>query len=270
MRTVLIAAVVLVAVLLIVVLAAWGFQRRLIYLPDRSEPPLPDVAGLEEVTYPTRDGLELHGWFLAVDDPFATVVVANGNAGNRGNRVPLAQELAARGYAVLLTDYRGYGGNPGSPTEAGVTTDFAAAVRYAAGRPDTDPERLVYFGESLGAAVATALAAGDAPPAALVLRSPFTELADVAAAHYPLPARQLLWDRFPLHEQLYSYDGPVLVAAGARDSIVPTRLSRTVAEDHADTYIEIDGANHNDRALLSGPELLDAVDDFVRAHLPTP
>jgi uncharacterized protein len=45
------------------------------------------------------------------------VLVANGNAGNRSGRAPLARALSERGLAVLLFDYRGYGGNPGGPSE---------------------------------------------------------------------------------------------------------------------------------------------------------
>jgi fermentation-respiration switch protein FrsA (DUF1100 family) len=265
---------VLAVLWLLLVLAAWLLQQRLIYLPDRSAPPLPPVARLEEVRYTTEDGHELAGWFLPAAgkprEPYATVVVSNGNAGNRGNRLPLAEGLAARGYSVLLTDYRGYGGNAGRPGEGALIADLRAAVRYAVGRDGVDPERLVYFGESVGSAVAAALAA-ERPPAALVLRSPFPELADVGQAHYWfLPVRLLLRDRFPIGEHLVRYHGPTLVIAGSRDQIVPVRLSRRVAEEHADTYREIAGADHNDSALLFGTEFLDAIDTFLRTHLPEP
>ena len=81
----------------------------------------------------------------------------------------------------------------------------------------------MYFGESLGAAVAVGLAV-ERPPAALVLRSPFTSLADVAAVHYPwLPVRRLLLDRYPSIERIGSVRVPVMVIAGDRDDIVPER-----------------------------------------------
>ncbi|NGN65211.1 alpha/beta hydrolase [Streptomyces sp. A7024] len=250
--------------------AAWFYQRHLIYFPERGTPPLPDVPGLREVHYRTSDGLRLTGWFLAAEggEPYATVVVANGNGGNRAGRVGLAEGLAERGYSVLLTDYRGYGGNPGSPSESGLTADLRAAVAYAAGRPDTDPRRLVYFGESLGTAVAAAVAA-DRPPAALVLRSPFPELADIAQDHYwYVPTRLLLRDRFRTSQHLSAYDGPLQVIAGTRDEIVRPALTRDVADEHATTYTEIDSAHHNDPALFDSPELLTAVDRFLRSAIP--
>ena len=77
---------------------------------------LPDV---EEVSFATADGLTLRGWFLpARSSPRpVTVLVCSGNGGNRAYRASLGVALRARGFAVLLFDYRGYGGNPGSPSE---------------------------------------------------------------------------------------------------------------------------------------------------------
>src|SRR5438445_126322 len=81
--------------------------------------------------------------------------------------------------------------------------------------------RLVYFGESLGAAVALSLAV-EQPPAALVLRSPFTSLADMGRVHYPfVPAGLVLRDRFDSLGQVGRLTCPVLVIAGEQDRIVP-------------------------------------------------
>ena len=131
------------------------------------------------------------------------VLIAPGNGGNREGRAGLAEELSDRGLAVLLMDYRGYGGNPGTPTEEGLAADAFAATEAleALGYP---PERTIYFGESLGTGVVAALQVRR-PPAGMVLRSPFTELADVGAHHYPLlPVRLLLRDRFRVVEHLSS------------------------------------------------------------------
>jgi uncharacterized protein len=264
---------VVVAVWLGVVALAAVFQRQLIYLPDRSVPQVP--AGVEAVGLSTEDGLELEGWFVPAcgscprtgTDPVSTVLVAPGNAGNRALRLPLADGLSRRGHAVLLLDYRGYGGNPGRPSEAGLFADARAARDHLDAREDVEVGRVVYLGESLGTGVVAALAR-ERPPAAVVLRSPFTELADVGQAAYPfLPVRRLLRDRFPVVEPLREVTRPVLVIAGERDRIVPTRLSNTVAEALDAQLVTIAGADHNDRALLDGDDYLDAVDAFVRAIL---
>ncbi len=100
------------------------------------------------------------------------------------------------------------------------------------------------------------------PPAGLVLRSPFVDLASVGRFHYPfLPVRTLLRDRYPLAERLASVKVPTTVVYGSRDSIVPPEQSRAVAAAAAGEtrVVEIAGADHNDRALLDGEKLIEAV-----------
>jgi fermentation-respiration switch protein FrsA (DUF1100 family) len=192
-------------------------------------------------------------------------VVFNGNAGDRSMRAALAAALNRMGHSVLLFDYRGYGGNPGRPTEDGLAADARAAQAWLAAQPDVDPNLIAYFGESLGAAVAVGLSV-QRPPAALVLRSPFTSLADVAAVHYPwLPVRRLLLDRYPSIERIASVSAPLLVIAGDRDDIVPLSLSRRLYEAAAEPkrFVLIPGAGHNDPALLDGPQMLGEINGFL-------
>jgi uncharacterized protein len=246
----------------------WISQRRLVYFPTQAVPDATAVLpGAEEVEYPTEDGLSLGAWFVPAKEEGngGTVVVFNGNAGNRADRTPLAEALAGRGYAVLLVDYRGYGGNPGKPSESGLATDARAAVAYLQTRSDVDQDRLAYFGESLGAAVALGLA-DEQPPAALVLRSPFTSLPDIASVHYPfLPTSLLLWDRYPNLEIIRDLDIPVMIIAGSADSIVPAKQSRKLFEASRGLkrLLVIDGADHNDLALTAGAQLVDEVAAFL-------
>jgi fermentation-respiration switch protein FrsA (DUF1100 family) len=246
----------------------WISQRRLIYFPTQA---IPDAAtvlpGKEEVTYPTEDGLTLAAWFVpaAGEESTGTVVVFNGNAGNRADRTPLAEALTGHGYAVLLVDYRGYGGNPGRPSEEGLAADARAAVAYLETRSGFDSDRLAYFGESLGAAVALGLAASQ-EPAALVLRSPFTSLPDIGSTHYPfLPMSILLWDRYPNLETIPGIDVPVMIIAGSADSIVPIAQSRKLyqASPGPKRLLVIDGADHNDFALTGGDQLINEVVAFL-------
>src|SRR5688572_12392689 len=220
---VIVASAALVAVACLTLI--WMGQRRLIYFPDTRPPSLEQagLSGAEAVTFDTADGLRLNGWFVGGSGtaPRPTVLVFNGNAGHRGYRAPLAAALRREGLQVLLMDYRGYGGNPGAPTEDGLAADARAARAYLLSRPDVDPARIVYFGESLGAAVAVTLAV-EYPPAALILRSPFASLADVGQYHYPfLPVRPLLRDRFASIDRANQLRSPVLVIAGTRDTIIP-------------------------------------------------
>ncbi len=246
----------------------WLLQRRLIYFPtDEVSAITETLPGARVIPINTTDGLALNGWFLSPPDPKAAVLVFNGNAGNRSHRAPLAQDLATAGYEVLLFDYRGYGGNDGSPSEEGLAIDAEAALDVLNEIATID--RIVFFGESLGAAVAARLAV-DRPPAALVLRSPFPSLASVAAIHYPLvPARLLIRDRFETMEAVERVNLPMLVVAGSVDTIVPTHLSREVydaalGEAH---WVVVADADHNDAALSHGEQLIDAIDRFLNQVL---
>jgi len=84
--------------------------------------------------------------------------------------------------------------------------------------------------------------------------------------HYPwLPARRLLLDRYPSIERIASVSAPVLVIAGDRDDIVPASLSRRLFDAAVDPkrWLLVPGAGHNDRELLDGRQMMDAVERFL-------
>ena len=257
------------AVLLLLLFALWAGQRWLIYFPVREVPPLAAV-GLstgEPVAFVTEDDLRLEGWFVhpAAAPTGQTIIVFNGNAGNRAYRAPLATALAAAGHAVFLFDYRGYGGNPGLPTERGLRRDARAALQAVLSRDDVDAARVVHFGESLGTGVAVDLAYAH-PPHALILRSPFTSLVDVGRHHYPfLPVGWMLRDRFMSADLIAHTRTPLLVIAGTDDRIVPVEMSEALynAAPEPKWLATIDGADHNDMVLLAGRPVMAAIVKFL-------
>jgi uncharacterized protein len=273
LRPLVVVALVALGVLAVLYVA----QRGMLYFP-RAAAPAPGLLPPrgETIVLRTDDGLRLGAWFLRPAGapttggdrpaPGPAVLVHNGNAGDRSHRLPLATALADRGYAVLLFDYRGYAGNPGRPSEDGLRADARAAVAALAARPEVDRERIAYFGESLGAAVAGGLAA-ERPPAALILRSPPPSIAEVGRHHYPyLPILEpLLLDRYRLAEQLRAVRVPLLVLVTERDEIVPAALSRRVfdAAGEPKRYAALSAGHHNDPSLLAGEELLAEVAAFL-------
>ncbi len=257
---------VFVAVLVLTVAGLWRLQRHLIYFPGGRVPPVEDILpGWSEVTVTTTDGLELGAWYREPQSGPGTpvVVVFPGNAGSRVDRVPLGSKLAESGFGVLLVDYRGYGGNPGSPSESGLAMDARATVGFLTEAAPDHP--VVYFGESLGAAVAIELAVVE-PAAAVILRSPFTSMADMARVHVsPDPPEFLLRERFPSDERIGEVEAPVLVIAGSEDSIVPVAQSRKLYDlaREPKEFVIVPGADHNDSELVAGDMVVETVRRFI-------
>ena len=258
----------LLALVVAVVLLAFLTQRRLLYFPDARAAFTGDLRG-HTVTLHTSDGLDLAAWYTPPRgaDTGIRVLVCNGNAGNFADRALLARALTARGMGVLLFDYRGYGGNAGRPSEAGLAADADAAQQWLA--EHGGGERLVYFGESVGAAVAAGLAQRH-PPAGLVLRSPFPSLAAAARVQLHVGVGWLLRDHYRVTEAVQAASVPLLVVLAGDDAIVPPALGRQVydAAPQPKRLIEIDGAGHNDRAVLDGDQMIAAIADFVAALRP--
>jgi fermentation-respiration switch protein FrsA (DUF1100 family) len=196
----------------------------------------------EDVFFASGDGTRLTGWFLpAQGRPRGTVIHFHGNGANISNHLPVVRWLPAAGYAVFLFDYRGYGVSEGEPSRAGVIEDGVAALAYVRGRKDVDPQRLVVFGQSLGAAVAvSALArAGTAGVRALVLEGSFASYREVVRLilddswltwlfQYPV-AYLLFSDELSPLEDLPAVAGvPLLVVHGERDRMVPFANGRAL------------------------------------------
>lgn len=249
-----------------------ALSRSLIFFPDGG--PVPSAHLVfptgRDVTLSTDDGLELGAWYITptVGDREQAVLFAPGNGGHRESRAMLFASLAERGFTVLAIDYRGYGGNPGAPSEDGLAADARAAAAFLR-EQGFPPKRTIYLGESMGTAVVSRLATTDRP-AAIALRSPFTSLADVAKGLYGwLPIDALLVDRFEEIDHLRGVHVPVTVIRGTADSIVPNALSAQVAQAlpmlHEDLVLP--GVEHNDLVMV-GPVVADAVLRLAQAVHP--
>ena len=204
------------------------FQRALMYFPDARRTP-PAAAGFpqaEEVTFTTSDGETLVAWHVAPRGDKPVVLYFQGNAGALDLRVGRFQWLTADGTGLLALCYRGYGGSSGKPSEPGLIRDAIAAYDFAAAR--YAPTRIVPWGESLGTAVAIALAA-ERKVGGLILDAPFTSAADVGAAVYPfVPVRWLIRDTFRSDLRIARVSAPVLVLHGERDRVVPLRFGEAL------------------------------------------
>lgn len=212
-------------------------QRQILFKPDAGRPERPADApeGFREVTSQTADGLDLNHWYLPPPSERAGVlVVLHGNAGNRGGSYGKFHEVHDWGYGLLLADYRGYGGNPGAPSEDGLIADARSVLDWLA-QQGVPGERVVLYGESLGSGVATALAAARRV-AGVVLEAPFTSVADLAQQQYwYVPARRLVRDRFDSRARIGAVEAPILILHGDRDPTIPVDHGIALAETAGDT-----------------------------------
>ncbi|MEQ9558038.1 MAG: alpha/beta hydrolase [Rhodospirillales bacterium] len=229
-------------------------QRRLMYHPG-GVAGAPADAGLptaRALRVATADGLVLLSWYLAPTPGRPVVLYLHGNAGTIADRAHKARLLADQGIGVMLAEYRGYGGNPGHPTEAGLYADARANLAWLADQGHGAGDTVVY-GESLGTGVAVQmvleLAEAGTPARALVLEAPFTAMADAAGVHYPwLPTGLLTRDRYDSSAKIGAVRCPVLVIHGDRDRVVPQdqgkRLFALAAAPKTAAWLP--GAGHGD------------------------
>ena len=232
--------------------AMYLFQRSLMYHPGGAAG-TPAEAGVPEmspVDIETADGLTLTSWFRAAESGHPTIVFFQGNAGSISHRAFKARGFLDAGYGLLLMGYRGYGGNPGSPSEEGLYADGRAALAFLADR-GVAPGELILYGESLGSGVAVHLAAemaADEPAGGLVLESPFSSIVDVAASHYPfVPARWLVKDRFDSAAKIARVRAPVFIFHSRNDRVVPVRFGERLFEAAVEPKhsLWVDDGGHN-------------------------
>jgi fermentation-respiration switch protein FrsA (DUF1100 family) len=240
-------------------------QESFIYFPDRILVATPRDAGIsyEELSLRTEDGVRLGAWWVPAERARGTLILCHGNAGNISHRLHLIGPLHGLGLNVLAFDYRGYGQSEGSPSEEGTYRDMDAAVTYALSR-NGDPERLVFFGESLGGAVAVESATRH-PCAALVLESSFISVAAMAKRHYPwLPSKLPLRIRYDSLARIKGVACPVLVMHGPQDEIVPFSMGQALydAARGPKIFVALAGG-HNDGGVAASPEAMAALRRFL-------
>jgi fermentation-respiration switch protein FrsA (DUF1100 family) len=243
------------------------FQRQLLYLPDKTRPELfgLEKLGVREVMLTTEDGLSLLSWYLPGHPGRPVIVYFHGNGGHIGYRAERLLRFAREDYGVLMLEYRGYGSNPGTPSEAGFYADGRAALGFL-DREGVAPNRLVLYGESLGSGVAVELAAHH-EVAALILEAPPTSVVEVAQCHFPyVPAARLVTDRFDSLSRIGKVKAPILVLHGENDRVVPIRYGRTLfnaAPEPKEAWFSPE-AGHEDLARFGA---LDVVIAFIERRL---
>jgi fermentation-respiration switch protein FrsA (DUF1100 family) len=264
---VVLALVVVVAVLLGHVLLNQG---SLVYFPDRHVRFTPRDLGMafEDVRLTASDGVSLAAWFVPAPHSRGVLIFCHGNAGNMGDRVAKLRLLNDLGLSVLAFDYRGYGQSQGKPSEEGIARDMDAAIAHVLESRAIPLERIVFYGESLGGAVAVAAAARHRP-AALVLESTFTSARDMAHHHYPFLPSFLVRIGYDALACIRTLSCPKLILHSPQDRIVPFDMGRTLydAAPEPKYFANLVG-DHNSGGIVESREAFDALTAFLDAFVP--
>lgn len=257
-----------VAALVLLWPALRWFERVNLYFPDRAVKTDPGSLRLkfEEFLVRAKDGPTIHGWFAPGEPAGPVLLVSHGNGGNISHRLDKLLLFRQAGASVLMYDYRGYGKSTGRPDEAGTYEDAEAAYAWLVGEKRVPPERIVFYGESLGGAVAAEMALRR-PCAGLILDSAFTSVVDMGARVFPfLPVRWIVRNRYDSLSKIGRVRCPVLVMHSAQDDIVPYEMGRRLfaAAPEPKTFFEMQGS-HNDGFLETGLPYGDAIGKFLRS-----
>ena len=264
-------------VTLLSLIAFWGcpIENSLIFHPTLDIKRNPGELGLrfEDVYFLTQDRVRLHGWFIPRRDARTTLIWFHGNAGNISHRLENLKLVHDKiKVHIFIFDYRGYGRSEGQISEQGTYLDGEAAVKYGLQSAGGDFRRIVFFGRSLGAAVAAEMAMRFAS-AALILETPFASIAEMARTMFPLLSiRWLLRNKFDVVEKVRQIKTPILVLHGDQDEIVPFAQAKMVfnAAREPKIFHTIPGAGHNDTYIVGGEAYFQRLRDFIPPLATTP
>lgn len=250
-------------------------EEKFIFYPSDKIDETPRDHGLafDDIYFATTDGVRLNGWFVPYPGAQTTLLWFHGNAGNISHRLENIKLLHDKvKINVFIFDYRGYGRSGGNVSEEGTYRDGEAALNYLRTREDVGKERIVFFGRSLGAAVAVELATRE-KCLALILETPFASIREMAKVVFPLlPIGPLLRTRYDVVEKIRKVKVPVLVLHGDRDEVVPFEQGKKVFEaaPNPKEFYTIRGAHHNDTYIVGGEAYFAVLKNFIEQALARP
>ena len=249
----------------VLVTALWWNQELFLFHPGVGPVAMP---GREHSSFAMRRLPRPSGplafWAAPPAPGMPIILVFHGNGGAATDRAGYLDHWATRGWGVVLAEYPGWNGNPGGPpSEASIRVDALAYADWTATEWPGHP--IVLWGESLGTGVAVGVAAAR-PVAAVVLDSPYTSIAELAALSYPwVPTRALIRHPFDTMALLPKVFAPVMVVHGEADTVVPQAMGRRIIATlpNPGPGVFLPGVGHT--ALTSEPGHVgrDAVDSFL-------
>ena len=242
-------------------------ERNFVFFPVRTLPDAPSDTNVtfEDVFFLSCDRYWIHGWFIPGSSKY-TLLWFHGNGGNISHRMEeILMMHDSLEINIFIFDYRGYGRSEGKPSEQGVYRDAKAAIKYIQNRPEVDSSRIIYFGRSLGAAIAIH-SASTHPPSRMILVAPFTSLSDIASLKFPhLPLKWLTRNRYNTISKIQKVHTSLLIMHGDLDDVVPlTHSSRIFDTANQPKRLRVlVGAGHNDTHSIDPYNYWNILKDFI-------
>lgn len=229
----------------------YAMQDSFLYRADITAPGTPaenEVPNMKVVNFETDDGLKLFGWFVPPKKKTGKIIVLfHGSEGNIKHRAIKSTVFDRDGYGVFIPEYRGYGGNPGVPSEEGMYKDGRAAIKWLDGQGYFH-DQYVLYGDSIGSGVAVQMAL-EYQIKLMVLEATFTTVPEAAAARFSWAMPGLLMkEKFDNYEKISKINPALLIIHGDKDPITPPRLARKLfaAANEPKSIMILKGASHAD------------------------
>ena len=264
-----------------------GCASNMLYYPTRQTygNPTDPAFRHEEVTFSSRDGTSLSGWFIPASGAAkGTVLHFHGNAQNMTAHVSFVAWLPRAGFNVFVFDYRGYGRSQGVANRKGVYEDSCAALDYLRSREDIDSDRIMILGQSLGGANALAALHGTGTKGVravaidstfysyrLMARDKIKYIPFLSLLRWPLSFLVISNARSPASTIDELTPIPVMILHGTDDAVIPFKHGQMLFEKtkQPKQMISVPNGRHTDALMRNDQRYRKSLVHFFEETLET-
>lgn len=231
------------------------FVESHIFLPPQNKAP---IQNLIKIRTPNKEIVS--AIYLPNVQAKYTVLISHGNAEDLAHMLPFLQEFRNQGFSIFAYDYPGYGSSTGKPSEKNTYQAADIAYHYLIEKIQVLPKNVIFYGRSVGAALAIDLAAKYSG-AGLIIQSPFLS-AIRSVTQFPI----FPFDKFNNLEKVKKITCPVLVIHGNYDFVVPFWQGKKIYHEiqSSKLFYEVDTAGHNDLSVVAGDVYWQKIHEFVK------
>ncbi|MEP2735397.1 MAG: alpha/beta fold hydrolase [Erythrobacter sp.] len=238
-----------------ILVALWALQTHLLYPASQAKPTAPDQ--FTDIELVAADGTKTRAIYREAKPGMPTVIFWHGNGDSLHGSMAANRYLERAGYGLMLPEFRGYGGNEGTPSEEGFYADGRAALEFLKERR-IGPSETIISGYSIGSGTAVQMAT-EHQPAALLLNAPFRSLPQLVSEKFPwLPVRLLLRDRYENEAKVPDLTMPIFITHGSIDTLIPPSHGRALSDAASNAeFVLLKGLGHNEmtRDVVVGTQL---------------